>query len=400
MRMRIVKIIIIIHMVILLAGCWDRRELSGESVVTGMAVDKGEKSKYKLTIETTEAREMLPNTASGFAPSYVYSLEGDTIAELSTKLNKGIATHPIYSHMYVLAISEEIAEEGLIGFLDFVDRNREMRDDFNIVIVKKGSSAGDILEVINMFKKSASLKLAIQLETMEKDYGGVPDLKLNDFVRVYNDKGQSPVLPSINLVGNAKKGGNVENLKDETPEAQVNVDGIGVIKHGKLVGYASIKEVRYLLFVQNKIKTTTLSTNCEGDKKFTYEITHSKTAVTAKEINDVPTFHIKIKTGGYLDGIECIENFQDVRTYSKLEKKINSMMEKNIKEFIEKASTEYEADIFGLGEIFRDQDYKHFKKYQTANNWYDGFAKSKIDISFESEIKRGGLRTNRFNHSR
>lgn len=398
--MRIIKIIIIIYMVILLAGCWDRRELSGESVVTGMAVDKGEKSKYKLTVETTEAREMLPNTASGFAPSYVYSIEGNTIAELSTKLSTGIATHPIYSHMYILAISEEIVEEGLMGFLDFVDRNRELRDDFSMVVVKKGSSAGDILQVINMYKKSASLSLARQLENMEKNYGGAPDLKLNDFVRVYNAKGQSPVLPAVHLNGDTKKGGNVENLKTETPEAQIDVEGIGVIKHGKLVGYASVKEVRYLLFVQNKIKTTTLTTICGDDKKLTYEVTHSKTVVTAKEKNDVPNFHIQIKTEGYLDGIECLENFTDPHSTERLDTKINSMMEKNIKEFIEKAKTKYDADIFGLGEIFRDQDYKHFKKYQKANNWHEGFAKSKIDISFEAEIKKAGLRTNPFNNSR
>ncbi|MCT2345779.1 Ger(x)C family spore germination protein [Niallia taxi] len=398
--MRIIKIIIIIHIVILLAGCWDRRELSGESVITGMAVDKGERSKFRLTVETTEAREVTAKTASGNAPSYVYSIEGDTIAELSTKLNTGIATHPIYSHMYILAISEEIAEEGLIGFLDFVDRNREMRDDFNIVVVKKGSSAGDILQVINMYKKSASLKLARQLDTMEKDYGGAPDLKLNDFVRVYNAKGQSPVLPAVRLNGDAKKGGNVENLKNETPEAKVDLESLAVIKHGKLAGYGSLEEVRYLLFVENKIKTTTLTAQCEDDKKFAYEVTHSKTVVTAKEKNNVPNFHIKIKTEGYLDGIECLENFHDISTFGRLEKRINSTMEKNIKEFIQKASTEYNADIFGLGEMLRDQDYKHFKKYEMDNNWDEGFSKSKIDISFDAEIKRGGLRTNRFNNSR
>ncbi|MGG4410653.1 hypothetical protein ABER75_18305 [Niallia taxi] len=165
--------------------------MARQSIVTDMAVDKGKNSKYK----TTEAREMTPNTASGNAPSNVYSIEGDTIAELSTKLNRGIATHPIYSHMYILAISEVIAEEGLIEFLDFVDRNREMRDDFNIVVVKNGSNAGDILQVIYMYKKSASLNLARQLDIMEKDYGAAPNLKLNDFVRVYNAKGQSPALP-------------------------------------------------------------------------------------------------------------------------------------------------------------------------------------------------------------
>lgn len=76
------------------------------------------------------------------------------------------------------------------------------------------------------------------------------------------------------------------------------------------------------------------------------------------------------------------------------------MMEKNIKAFIQKASTDFKADIFGLGEILRDQDYKQFKKYETANTRDEAFAKTKIDISFHAEIKRGELRTNRFNESR
>jgi len=394
--MRIFKILIIIHMLILLVGCWDRRELAEQSIVTGMAVDKGEHSKYRLTVEITEAREMTAKTASGNAPSNVFSIEGNTIAELSTKLNQGIATHPIYSHMYILAISEEIVEKGLIEFLDFVDRNREMRDDFNVVVVKKGSSAGDILQVINMYKKSSSLKLARQLETLEKDYGGTPDVKLNDFVRVYNSIGQSPVLPAVRLIGDAKKGGNIENLKMEVPDSEVDVESLAVIKSGKLVGYASLKEVRYLLFIQNKIKSTTLTTNCENNKKVTYKITRSKTKVIAKEKNNVPNFHIKIKTIGFIDGIECSGNLTDVQTYERLEKNLNSMMENDIKGFIQKARKEFNADIFGLGEIFRDQDYKHFKKYQSANNWDEGFAISKIDISFEADIKRGGLRTNRY----
>ncbi|MFP9130485.1 Ger(x)C family spore germination protein [Niallia sp. BSM11] len=386
------KYIILICLGTLLTGCWDRRELAKTSIVTGMAVDKGESFKYKLTIETTEAREMNVKTATGFAPSSVASLEGNTIGELVAKFNIINATIPIYSHMRVLAISEEVVKVGMLEFMDFFDRNRQIRDDFAIVIAK-GGSAGDVLKVTNMYRKSAALKLFTQLTTMQKDWGGTPDVKLNDFTRIYNSEGQAPVLPAVKVVGDPKKGGSVENLKSEVPESEVDVTSLGVIKNNKLAGYASLFEVRDMLFVQGKIKTTTLTAKCEGEKKFGYRITHSKTKITAKEKNGIPHFYIKIKTEGSLDGTDCFRNIGEPYSFEKYEESINNKMEKEIGTFVKKTKEEYNADIFGLGDILREQDYQHFKKYK--DTWDDGYAKSKVHISFNSEIKRSGLRKDR-----
>ncbi|WP_442780417.1 Ger(x)C family spore germination protein [Bacillus sp. Au-Bac7] len=79
-----------------------------------MAVDKGDSFKNRLTIETTEAREMNIKTAAGLAPSNVASLEGNTVAEIASKFNIVNATIPIYSHMRLLVISEELAKDGLL----------------------------------------------------------------------------------------------------------------------------------------------------------------------------------------------------------------------------------------------------------------------------------------------
>jgi spore germination protein KC len=290
--------------------------------------------------------------------------------------------------MRLLAISEEVTKKGMLGFLDFVDRNREIRDVFSIVIVK-GNSAGDILQVNNMYKKIASLKLFTQLTTMQKDWGGAPDIKLNDYVRIYNSQGQTPVLAAVKLAGDPKKRGNVENMKSEQPESQVIVDSLAVLKTGKLVGYASLYEIRDMLFVQNKIKSTVI-TSIFGKGKFGYRITASKTEVSAKDLNGVPNFHIKIETEGTLEGTDIYHNFKDIFAFEGLEDSINKKMEKEIKEFINKTKEEFNADIFGLGELLRDQDYKHFKQYK--DNWDDGYAKAQIHINFNSEIKRSGLR--------
>ena len=390
------KIILLICITSLLTGCWDRRELAKTSIVTGMAVDKGESFKYKLTIETTEAREMNIKTATGLAPSNVASLEGNTIAELVSKFNIVNATIPIYSHMRLLVVSEELAKNGMLEFMDFFDRNRQIRDDFSIVIAKaEGGSAGDVLKVNNMYKKSASLKLFTQLTTMQKDWGGAPDVKLNDYTRIYTSGGQAPVVPAVKVVGDPKKGGNVENMKSNVPESEVDVSSLAVLKKGKLAGYASLYEVRDMLFVQGKIKTTTLNATCEdGKNKFGYRITQSKTKVTAKEINGIPNFYIKIKTEGTLEETDCLKKLEEPNVYENFEKSINHKMEDEIRGFVKKTKEEFNADVFGLGDLLREQDYQHFKKYK--DTWDDGYANSEIHVSFNSEIKRSGLRKDRY----
>ena len=392
--MKCLKWFILLSIIPFLSGCWDRNELSKTSIVTGMAVDKGESFKYKLTIETTEAREMMVQTATGQAPSTIASLEGNSVAELVSKFNIVNATIPIYSHMRVLVISEELAKEGMLDFMDFFDRNRQIRDDFMIVIAREGN-AEDIIKVNNMYKKSASLKLFTQLTTMQRDWGGAPDIKLNDYTRIYNSEGQAPVLPAVQLIGDAKKGGNIENLKSEDPEAQVKVNSLGAFKSGKLVGYASLAEVRDLLFVQDNIKTTAITANCEeGEKKFEYRVIHSSTKITAKEVKGIPHFYIKIKTEGILDGTTCTNTIGNAGTFEKLESSINKEMEREIKDFIIKTKEQFNADIFGFGDLLREQDYKNFKKYK--DTWDDGYAKAQMHISFNSEIKRSGLRKDRF----
>ena len=135
-----------------------------------MAIDKGENGRYKLTIEGINATELNSKTAGGNSPTVVYSLEGDSIEELSQKMNIGATRNVLYSHMRVLVISKDIASGDMMGFLDAFERSREFREDFDIILAKEGKAA-DILQVVFTVQKASSLKLMSQLETATKSLG-------------------------------------------------------------------------------------------------------------------------------------------------------------------------------------------------------------------------------------
>ncbi|WP_256989050.1 Ger(x)C family spore germination protein [Bacillus sp. EB106-08-02-XG196] len=263
--MRFKCIVIVIAMVMILRGCWDHREIAEITVVVGMAVDKDDDDKFTLTVEGINAKELSGKTATGFAPSVVFSLEGDTLAELSQKMNIGISKHLIFSHMKVLVIGESVLKEGILDFIDFLERNREIRDDFNIVTARNVKAA-DVLKVTYHVQKSSSLKLHTQLNSFVESWGGDPDIRLNDFIQAFTSAGRRGVMAALTIKGDPEKGISVDNMKKGAPDAMVVVDSLAIIKEDRLQDFLPLKDARSYLWIINKLDKTVVTVGCSKDK--------------------------------------------------------------------------------------------------------------------------------------
>jgi len=378
----------------LLTGCWDHSELNQNAIVTGIAVDKGEDHKYKLSIESTSATELNPRTAQGLAPAIVYSIEGDTVGEITHKFNIAISTHLVFSHTRLLVIGEEIAREGILSFMDYFDRDREIRDDFNIVVARD-AQAVDFLRVVNDYQKVSSLKIFPQLDNMLKEWGGTPGIKLNDFIRTYASQGQVPVLAAMKILGDKEMGGSMDNLKTTVPAAVAKIDSLAIFKYGKLQGYLDLYDTRILLWIQNKLERTSLTIPYDDQNFFGLRVIHTQTKVKARQVNGRPQIDIFVRAESTLEGSDKGIKGAKVNAFEDFEEHANSYLEKEFNQLIKKMQKEYVADIFGLGEIFRDQDYKHFKQYE--DDWDAGFKDAKINAHVNIEVKRSGFRNNSYN---
>ncbi|WHY35071.1 Ger(x)C family spore germination protein [Cytobacillus firmus] len=383
----------IVLTVILLSGCWDQRELGEITVVTGMAVDKGEDGKYTLTVEGINATELNNRTASGYAPSIVYSAEGNSLAELTYRVNEGISRHLIYSHMRTLIIGEELAEEGIIDFIDFLERNREIRDDFNILIAR-GAKGSDVLKVTYQFQKSTSLKLHTQLDTMMKDWGGDPGVRMNDVITAWTAPGRQPVMAAVRIKGDPEAGASAGNMMKVTPDALVVLDSLAIFKGDKLEGFLTLEDSRNYLWIQNKINKTSITVKCNESQYMGLRVYDTRTKVKGKLENGKAKIDIKIRAEAYIDGTHCNDQFDKAKTYEEngeiAQKQINDMVGKTI----EKVQQEYGTDIFGFGEVVLRQDYQNFKKVQ--NNWDEKFADAYIQVDTALIIRRTGIRTKSF----
>ncbi|MDF2788733.1 MAG: spore gernimation protein GerC [Neobacillus sp.] len=377
-------------MVLILSGCWDHRELSEITVVVGMAVDKGDNGKYTLTIEGINAKELSDKTSTGFAPSIFYALEGDTLAELSQKMNVGISKNLIYSHMKVLVISEEVLRDGLIDFLDFLERNREIRDDFNLVTTRNVKAA-DILGVTYLVQKSSSLKLHTQLNSLVESWGGDPNIRLNDFIQAYTSAGKRGVMAALTIQGDPEKGGSVENMKKVKPDALVVVDSLAIFKHDKLGAFLPLEDSRNYLWIINKLDKTVLTVECNKDKFLGVRIFNNKTKSKVSLIKGRAVINLRVNGEAYLDSIQCKEDLTQINTFVKYGKLTEKEIKKNLEATIKKLQQEYKADIFGFGEMLYRQDYKNFKRIE--KNWDEYFEDAIVNVDVNVKLRRSGVKT-------
>ncbi|MBB6447328.1 Ger(x)C family spore germination protein [Bacillus benzoevorans] len=375
---------------IFLTGCWDQRELSTVAIVTGMAVDKGESGRFQLSVLGINAAELNEQTAQGNSPTAMYTLEGSTLAELSQKMNVAFSKNLVYSHMKVFVISKEIAQEGLLHFLDYLERNREIRDDVNIVVAKEGK-AKDILKVTSILQKDSALKLDMQLQQARKVWGLHPDVRLNDLIDAITSPGRQPVLAVVKAKGDVKKGESVDNMKKPEPDAVIVIDSMAVFKDKKMLGFLSEEDARMYLWTQNEIENTTLSVPCEGKKFSTVKITDSKTKLKGKLVNGTPEIHIDLSMLGYLMGSDCGYPLDKPDSYTKIEKLTEKYVEEHIAETIKKVQQDYGVDIFGFGEVIQRQDYQQFKKVK--DHWDEAFRNAKVTITTDVLITDAGIRT-------
>ena len=121
----------------------------------------------------------------------------------------------------------------MMAFLDSFERNRDLRDDFDIVVAKEGKAA-DILQVFDVVRKSPSLKLIRSWNIGSQVWGSNPAVKVNDFIQALTSPGRQPVMTAVRIQGDPKNGESVDNMKKAHPDAIVAIDSLALFRRMNL----------------------------------------------------------------------------------------------------------------------------------------------------------------------
>lgn len=370
----ILTTIFILMNIVLVSGCWNYREIDELAVVSGVAIDKGVKEKFKLAIEIVELSE---EKEAKVKPKIVI-VEGDTIFEAVRHAISSSGKRLYWSHAKVVVISQEIAKDGVVQILDWFNRDSETRADIHIFISKE-KTAEEILAAQGKTDKINGFEMNDVLDN-EKSLSNAPQIEIWKFTNTLQSQGIASIATAVDLV------------KIGEGPAVPHIMGSAIFKGDKFLGFIDGEDTKFMLFVLDEIEGGILAV--EGGKEtisttVTLEIFKNRTNIKPVVHNGSIEMNVSVETIVAIDEIENTENVIDEEGRKKLEAFSENFLKNHIEATIQKVQAEYGVDIFGFGSKLNDEDPKLWKNISL--DWGARFKKLKVNVDCKIHIRNSAM---------
>ena len=379
--------ILILLVIFLFTGCYNYRELNNLSITTAIGIDK-EDDKYLLTIQVVNTQKVGSDTNStGEQSKFIaYETTGETLQEALRRIVLESPRRLYINHLQLIVIGEEVADEGIAQIFDFFMRNPEIRKQSQMVLAKEGK-AKDVLEVLTPLVTLSSKNIVDSMDATSKYLGISEDNTFEQQVKTYLNDKQDIIMTSVKVIGNEETGENTESLKDVSPNTKLLIQGSGVFKKDKLVGFLTEDESVSANFINNKIKDTIINIECDTNKYVSIEL--MKPSVEVNPVSNELKVKINVNGQGNIKEVDCNYDLNDEKVIAEIEKKTEEKIKNDLKNVLYKTINEYKTDIFG----FLDKIYKSNPKYYNSikDNWYDeNLQKLEIETKVDFTLKGKG----------
>lgn len=358
----IVFIIIALMIVPLLSGCWDYKEINELAIVSGMAVDRNrDNGNFIITAEIVSAQQ------GGFSAE-IYESQGKTIFESIRNIILKTGKKLYWSHAKVGIISEDIAREGIVSVLDWIERDPEVRSNMRLFISRE-ERASEVFYSYAPIEDNVSFQLEKIIESSE-NIKKVPDTDTWEFINDLSSDGISAVLPVVYLVKHKNK---------TLPQ----VNDTAVFKGDKLVGYLNGIESQAFLLVKSEVKGGIIPVEniAGGEDDVSLEIAGSKSEVKPVYKSGKLKFKIGVEIDTSIGEIEGDMNVIEGEGQIELKEQAEDYIRKNIEGVIEKLQKEFQSDIFGFGKIVNKKLPGYWRR--VSENWEEEFSglDTEVDVN-------------------
>lgn len=380
------KKLLILFVLFFMTGCWNYKELNAIAITTAMGIDLTDTGEYEVSLLIANSKKSQVSSKEGEAQSIVYSGVGKTISEALKKIDLKNPRYPYIGHLSIIVVSEDIAKEGLLDILELMLRDTESIKRFFLAIAKK-DKAKDIIAILSPLATFPAQNIATNIKISNESQAISSAITYSKFIEEFLKQGSNPILPTLSILGDEKKGTEGDNLQNSIPKASVKLDTLGLFKKDKLLGYASEDESRGINLLLGNI-TEMIIVSEEKNCKIIAQLSESNTKTSVKNKKN-PYIEVSFKAMATLKETNCNLDLEDPKTMKKIEKavseKTKSLMEKGLKVAKEK----YKTDIFGYGNLIYKKNPSYFKKVK--KDWdKKGFQDLDVKIKTTIGIKANG----------
>jgi spore germination protein KC len=372
------KLVVILCLAVISSGCWSSREFDTLTLIKAVGIDLAKKEdRVNLTVQATKPEKQ---EGGGFSAASVFNSTGYTLFEANRNLIKPTGRKPFYSHAEVIIIGEKLARQGIKPYIDFLNRDPEIRRRAYIVIAK--DEPEKILKASHGLETISGLAIK-QIINGQSISGVIFSSDLREFTISLLSDTQDPVTAPVEL----KKGG--PQAKEE--KGLIYVEGGAMFKNDKLVSYLTRRETRGLNWVvkSSEVVGPILIKAPRENKRIAIEVLRAKSSLKPELEDGKLKMKIRIEAEGNI--AETLVRKYNITTESsiaQLNKRFAQVVRNEIKNTLKK-SREYQADIFGLGEAVKRKYPQSFKKKQ--DEWDHLYTTLPVEIEVKADIRRLGM---------
>lgn len=389
-------LLIIVLVVPILGGCWNQKELTDLAFVMAMGVDKGEDKRYEVSFQLVNPGNVASGQNGGSQqglPIAVYKASGNTVTEAARQATKTISRRLYYAHTNLLAVSEEVAKDGILDIIDGFDRDPEFRTTTEIVVTRN-TTAEELVSSLTNLDKIPVNKITKELKSTEEMLGENMSLDIDNFIDSLTSNGKQPVLNGYSVVGDKRSSKRGDSLQKTETDSFLAADGLAVFRAGKLVGWISGEKARGVVWILNKVKSTAISISWNGKKNAIVMVPiRSKTKVGVSFKQGRPIINIKVEDEGWISEANTAVNLNDPLIMEKIDIAVEKEIKKQIMASVREAQ-KFKADIFGFGDLIHRQNPKLWDRIKS--DWDEQFANLEVNVKVDSYARKEGIRTKPF----
>ncbi len=396
-----IKLIISIFIIFTLTGCYDYREINDLAIVGATEINKIDDN-YQVTVQAINPQAP-DKTTNPQAPFVIYTGTGKTIQEAYRSITLTSSRFLYSNHLQLLIINEKVAKEDISSIIDYYVRNPGIRTEFYILIGKDDN----ILSITTPIDEIPSASIKESIENNYKYYGVTSRVTFSEFVDMNLNPNLEIVLPSIELTKDIptkdkdeqkdekSNEENDESSQDETSNKNTEsteakskylLSGYAIFKDSHLIGYLNNEESIHYNILNNNIKNTIITYECDKNKYLAIEVIDSNSSIKIKNNN----VEITINLEGNINEVHCNIDIKKSENISKISKEIEKKLNKEITDNILNIRTTYKSDIFKFKDIIYKHDYNYYQKIK--NNYDEAYQNLNISVKTNVNlIEKGNI---------
>ncbi|NNG65653.1 Ger(x)C family spore germination protein [Caldanaerobacter subterraneus] len=382
MKRKTLLFILLIFLIFVLTGCWDKIEIEDRAFVMAIGIDlSNSNKKYVVTFQFPNVAELAKGSGGGGSggsekPSFAVSEVADTIfsasRHISTRLDKAL----YLGHTQAIIFGKEVVENKtrFQEVLDSLDRSYELSRKVYLLVTP--GKAQDIL----LKKYDLEPNTGAYIRDIFKHYNLTsifPSVDYNKITKSLHETNGNAIIPRIVAGKN-----------------EVKIAGSAIIKDYKLAGWMEDDENMGYMFLTGLVKGGDVTVSVPADEeevKVPFNVSNVIRRRGVKVENGKIIYRVKLDVEGDVTEYTFEKHGEMIKgdivnlIERETSRKIKSMAYKAVNRF----QKELKVDMLGIGDYIE----KFYPSLwdEVGKDWDEIFPEIEIKVDVTSHVRRIGL---------